>query len=177
MTSWSLQNSATGLHVLCAQCESGCERTLCITSFNPHNNLLNSLSELSLSDLSNITWTFTMGLHIDSMFSRSKADVLKHDTLLSSSITERCFPHSLDRPLFPTPAKQGNITELVDLNQRNLLKHGVCEFSSYVLKAVDQWDFFQSQLLWLKISERTLFILWTDMLPHLATFSWGTLRP
>ena len=37
-----------------------------------------------------------MGLEIDDLFSGSKAHVFKLDTLLSSSIIERCFPPFLN---------------------------------------------------------------------------------
>lgn len=60
-----------------------------------------------------------MGLEIDPMFSGSKAHVLKHDTLLPSSVVARCCSPFLsqfriDSAFLPIPPKGSSITELVD---------------------------------------------------------------
>lgn len=56
------------------------------------------------------------------------------------------------------------------------LTDSISGLASCVLKAVEQWDFFHSSLLWSEISERARFIFVRRDGPHLSpAFSWGRL--
>lgn len=142
-------------------------------------SLYNRFTELSLSNLPNMTWKLMVGLQIESMFSGSKVHVLlKHGTLLSSSFTERCSSPFLSwicsSILLPTPPSRGSIIELVDQNPKHLLKHWISGLG--VLKAGEQWDFLPSRLLWSSVRERASFIsLWKEVSCLPSAFSWGVL--